>query len=250
MLFRPRFVASVLATLFLAGVSSPGLRAEDPKVFQDLAEGVAHAREGDRLLLFLLVENFAPESDAILEAVNEELATRGNEFAIVRCRYESADHRKLFEERFKQDPSKMPLGVIATSGGEVVIGTNGKSPEAYRILIKAARVQGGKEKDPEKIASIEAEIARELEDGGEMLGDSIFGLRKKDVGPTMVLLSDYRTWIFENGATLDAALLEAKGATGIFVKRDGSKQEVNFNDLSAGDKAFLTNLLGGGGGAN
>ena len=246
MISRTRFATFLLGASLMAALPSPSLRAEDPKVFSDLAEGVAHAREGGRLLLFLLVENFAPESDAILEAVNSELATRGAEFAIVRCRYESADHRKLFEERFKQDPSKMPLGVVATAEGEVVIGTNGKSPEAYRIMIKASRIQGGIEKDPDKIASIEAEIAQELEDGDEMLGDSIFGLKKKDVGPTMVLLSEYRTWSFKNGATLDAALLEAKDTIGVFVKRDGSKTEAKFNDLSAGNIAFLTRLLSGG----
>lgn len=238
----------LFAAILMAAPLSPPLRAEeDPKVFGELGEGIAHAREGDRLLLFLLVENFAPESDDILEAVNEELAGRGHEFAIVRCRHESLDHRKLFEERFEQDPDKMPLGVIATTGGEVVTGTNGKAPEAYRIMIKAARIQGGKEKDPAVIASIEEEIAKELEDGDEMLGDTIFGLKKKDVGPKMLLLSEYRTWTFKNGATLEAALLEAKDTIGVFVKRDGSKQEANFNDLSAGDIAFLTNLLGGAG---
>lgn len=229
------FLSAVLATATVA--------AEEPKVFHDLAEGVASAREGERLLLFLLVENFAPESDAILEAIHEELATRGDEFVIVRCRHESADHRKLFEERFLQNPDKMPLGVIATASGEVIIGTNGKSPEVYRLLIRAARVRGGKEKDPEKIAAIEEEI----EESDERIGDSIFGLKKKDLGPKMVLLTDYRTWTFKNGATLEAALLEAKDTIGVFVERDGSRTEANFNDLSPADIAFLTELLGGGG---
>ncbi|MCB1232537.1 MAG: hypothetical protein KDN19_19980 [Verrucomicrobiae bacterium] len=244
---RPFPSLFVLLATFATFAVSSATRAEDPKVFADTNEGVAYARDGERLLLFLLVENFAPESDAILEAINAELAGRGEEFVIVRCRYESADHRKLFEERFKQDPSKMPLGVITNSKGEVVIGTNGKSPEAYRIMIKAARIQGGKEKDPEKVAAIEKEIAEEMEGGDETIADSIFGLKKKDVGPKMLLLSEYRIWTFKNGATLDAALLEAKDTIGVFVKRDGSKNEANFNDLSAGDIAFLTQLLGGGG---
>lgn len=235
----PLFVILVLSVAF---AMTPAL-AEEPRVFQDLAEGVAHAREGERLLLFLLVENFAPESDAILAAVNEELATRGHEFAIVRCRHESAEHRKLFEERFKQDPDKMPLGIVATASGEVIIGTNGKSPDVYRLLIRAARVRGGKEKDPGKIAAVEEEI----EESDERIGDSIFGLKKKDVGPKMVPLTDYRIWTFENGATLEAALLEAKDTIGVFVKRDGGRTEANFNDLSPADIAFLTKLLGGGG---
>ncbi len=239
----PAAVITAAIALGLNLTTATSLRAQgEPRVFSDLAEGVAYAREGDRLLLFLLVENFAEESDAILEAINAELSDRGHEFAIVRCRTESADHRRLFEERFKQDPSKMPLGVIATPDGEVVIGTDGKSPEAYRLMISAARIQGGLEKDPEKIAAIEAEIA----DGDEAITDSIFGLRKKDVAGKMVLLTEYRTWIFNNGATLEAALLEAKGATGIFVQPDGTRKEVNFNDLSAGDKAFLTRLLTSG----
>lgn len=212
-------------------------------MFNDPLEGVAFAKNGDRLLLFLLVENFAPESDAILAEVNRELATRGKEFAIVRCREESAEHRALFRDRFKQDPSQMPLGVITNTAGEVVIGTNGKSPDAYRIMIRAARVQSGKEKDPQMIAAIEAEIAG----GDETITDSIFGLKKRDVAGKKVLLSDYRNWLFQNGASVNAALLEAKGATGTLVLKDGSLREVNFNDLSAGDKAFLTRLLTTGG---
>ena len=113
-LFPLRLMLPML--LIIAG----NLSAEPPKVFNELADGVADARDGKRLLLFLLVENFAPESDAILTAVNDELANRGSEFTIVRCRNESADHRQLFQERFKQDPSKMPLGVIATPTGEGV----------------------------------------------------------------------------------------------------------------------------------
>ena len=218
------------------------VRAEDPKVFMELGEGVAYAKEGDRLLLFLLVENFAKESDAILAEVNRELATRGKEFAIVRCRDESADHRALFKDRFKQDPSKMPLGVIATAEGEVVIGTNGKEPEAYRMMIRAARIQSGKEKDPEKIAAIEAEIAG----GDEMITNTIFGLKKRDIAEKKVLLSEYRNWLFMNGATMNAALLEAKGATGVFVMKNGTQREINFNDLSPGDKAYLTKLLSSG----
>ena len=38
----------------------------------------------------------------------------------------------------------------------------------------------------------------------------------------------------------------AKGTTGIFVKRDGSRAEYGFNDLSAPDQAYLTELLGDG----
>lgn len=225
----------------MLGISGKGL-AEEPRVFKELGQGVSYAKDGDRLLLFLLVENFAEESDAILEEVNRELADRGKEFAIVRCRNESADHRALFKDRFKQDPNKMPLGVIATAGGEVVIGTNGKEPEAYRIMIRAARIQSGKEKDPEKIAAIEAEIAG----GDELITNTIFGLKKRDIAEKKVLLSEYRNWLFENGATMNAALLEAKGATGVFVTRKGNRREVNFNDLSPGDKAFLTDLLGSG----
>ncbi len=240
---RPRFPPFLPAVLFLLATASASLPAEEPRVFSDLGEGVAFAREGERLLLFLLVENFAEESAAILAAVNEELADRGDEFAIVRCRHESADHRKLFEDRFKQDPDKMPLGIVATASGEVIIGTNGKSPEVYRLLIRAARVRGGKEKDPGKIAAIEEEI----EESDERMGDSIFGLKREDVGPKMVLLTDYRIWTFENGATLEAALLEAKDTIGVFVKRDGGRTEANFNDLSPADIAFLTKLLGGGG---
>jgi hypothetical protein len=235
-----RFIAIAALAMMLSG--STLLRAEEaPRIFSDLQEGVTYAREGNRLLLFLLVENFAEESEAILEAVNDELSTRGHEFAIVRCRTESADHRKLFEERFQQDPSKMPLGVIATADGKVVIGTNGKSPEGYRLMISAARVQGGLEKDPEKIAAIEAEIA----DGDESITNSIFGLRKKDVAEKMILLTESRTWTFANGSTIEAALLEAKGATGIFVLPDGSQKELNFNDFSDDEKAFLGRLLGG-----
>ena len=67
---EPDFVMSArfsLATIFLFAallvvpLFSPTLRAEeDPKVFGELGEGIAHARDGDRLLLFLLVAAFRP----------------------------------------------------------------------------------------------------------------------------------------------------------------------------------------------
>lgn len=234
----------LLSLLMPAGgaLSSSARAGDPPRVFAEPTEGVSHAREGEkrRLILFLLVENFAPESEAILKAVNEELDSRGGEFAIVRCRQESADHRRLFQERFQQDPAKMPLGVVATADGQVVTGTNGKSPDAYRLMLRAARVQGGIETDPGKIAAIRKEIAT----GDPEVVSEVFGIKKGDFEPEMVALTEERSWTLRDGTTLRAALLEARGATGIFVKPDGSKVELEFERLGAADVAYLGKKLG------
>ena len=55
-------------------------------------------------------------TDEVFEAINEELDGKGNEFVIVRCQNESAEHRKLFEERFEQDPDKRPSPDVPESG--------------------------------------------------------------------------------------------------------------------------------------
>lgn len=231
--------------ILAGGILAWPARADEeaaPRVFAEPAEGVAHAREGAKrkLILFLLVENFAPESEAILRSVNEELVSRGGEFAIVRCRHESADHRRLFQERFQRDPAKMPLAVVATVEGQVVTGTQGKSPEAYRLMLRAARVQSGVETDPGKVAEIRKEIATV---DPEVISE-VFGIKKGDFDPEMVALTEERAWKLQDGSTLRAALLEAKGATGIFVKPDGSKLELDFNRLSAADVAYLGKKLG------
>ena len=44
---------------------------------------------------------------------------------------------------------------------------------------------------------------------------------------------------------MNAALLEANGATGTFIRVDGKEQEVDFNTLSDADKGYLTIILGG-----
>tara|TARA_R110000850_G_scaffold66959_6_gene148597 strand:- start:6296 stop:7024 length:729 start_codon:yes stop_codon:yes gene_type:complete len=235
---------SILPLLLLAALIAsslllaPSARAEDPKVFIELGKGVSHARDGKRLVLFLLVENFAKESESILEAINQELSGKGHEFTIVRCRNESADHRKLFEDRFKQDPDKMPLGVIASPAGEVVIGTNGKSPDAYRIMIQAGRIQAGFETDPDKIAALRNAIEND-----EDAANSVFGLKRSDIEVTRHLITEYRDWKFANGTTLKAALLEAKGATGVFITMEGKERELDFNSLSDADKGYLSIIL-------
>ncbi|MEM9281147.1 MAG: hypothetical protein AAGA96_04925 [Verrucomicrobiota bacterium] len=232
---KPWTIGLTIIAVFLCPRLS---NAEEPRVFIELGKGISYAKEGNRLVLFLLVESFADETDAIVEAINQELIQRGNEFVIIRCQNESADHRTLFEDRFKQDPDKMPLGVVATSAGDVVIGTNGKSPDAYRIMIQAARIQSGLEKDPDKIASLQAAIASD-----EDAASTVFGLKRSDVEVKKELLTDYRDWNFQNGTVVNAALLEAKGQTGIFVTTDGKEQELNFNDLSPEDITFLQSIL-------
>ena len=216
------------------------LKAEDPRQFIELGKGVAHAKDGDRLVLFLLVETFADETDAILEAINEELEGKGNEFVIVRCQNESAEHRKLFAERFEQDPDEMPLGVVTKANGEIVTGTNGKSPEAYRIVILASRIQAGYETDPDKIAALNDAIMTD-----EEAASTVFGLKRSDLEVTKHLITKYRNWNFADGRTMNAALLEANGATGTFIRVDGKEQEVDFNTLSDADKGYLTIILGG-----
>tara|TARA_R110002096_G_scaffold305388_11_gene500268 strand:+ start:380 stop:1108 length:729 start_codon:yes stop_codon:yes gene_type:complete len=215
--------------------------ADDPRVFIELGKGVSYAKEGNRLVLFLLVENFAEESAAILSAINQELSGKESEFAIVRCRNESADHRKLFKERFKQDPDQMPLGVIATAAGKMVTGTNGKSPEAYRIMIQSGRIQAGFENDPAKIAALQNAI-----ESDEAAASSIFGLMPSEVAVTRQLLTDYREWKFNDGTTIKAALLQANGPTGTFVTMDKKEHELDFNTLSDDDKNYLTSILGEG----
>ncbi len=216
------------------------LQAENPKQFIELGKGVTYAKEGNRLVLFLLVETFADETDAILKAINEELSGKGHEFVIVRCQNESADHRKLFEERFNQDPDKMPLGVVTKASGEVVTGTNGKSPEAYRIVIQASRIQTGLETDPAKIAALNDAILTD-----EEAASTVFGLKRSDVEVTKHLITEYRDWKFGSGKEMKAALLEANGAMGTFILMDGKEIEVDFNTLSDADKGYLTIILGG-----
>ena len=225
------------ASLFFQPAS---IKAEDPRQFIELGKGVAHAKDGDRLVLFLLVETFADETDAILEAINEELEGKGNEFVIVRCQNESAEHRKLFTERFEQDPDKMPLGVVTKANGEIVIGTNGKSPEAYRIVILASRIQAGYETDPDKIATLNDAIMTD-----EEAASTVFGFKRSDLEVTKHLITKYRNWNFADGRTMNAALLEANGATGTFIRVDGKEQKVDFNTLSDADKGYLTIILGG-----
>ena len=237
----PRLLPLALSFIASALTTSPiSTRAEDPREFIELGKGVEHAKEGKRLVLFLLVQTFADETDAILKAINEELAGKGHEFVIVRCQNESAEHRKLFKERFKQDPDKMPLGVVTKSSGEIVTGTNGKSPEAYRIMILASRIQAGYETDSSKIAALNDAIMTD-----EEAASTVFGIKRSDIEVTKQLITKYRDWRFRDGRILKAALLEANGPKGTFILVDGKEVEVDFDSLSDADKGYLTIILGG-----
>lgn len=115
-------------------------------------------------------------------------------------------------------------------------------PGACRRLIQLARVNAGREKDPDKIAMLKVAS----DETGSINKDGVFEMKKSDVSDDRVALTEVRTWTRKDGTTLLAALLEAKDAIGVFVNPDGSTVELRFDSLSAPDIAFLQKALAGG----
>lgn len=233
---RFRILFPILAVLTLSG-NALGV----PRVFNDAREGIEFARKNDRLILFMLLNDFDDESDDLEKTIHAKMSRRDSEYVVVRCRVVKIADRKLFTEKFRQNVKKAPMAVVTDTHGKPVAVASGDDPNEYRRMFEASRIKAGVEKDPEKIMAIIEELGPE---GEEYLFDGTFGIKKKDVAAKRLPLTDHRVWIFKNGATLRGALLEAKGETGVFIRQDNQKQvEVKFSDLSDPDTAFLGTIL-------
>jgi hypothetical protein len=149
----------------------------------------------------------------------------------------SADDRALFSGRFGQDPALAPLAVIADADGNLIAAPEGNSREHYQAMIESARYKAGFVK-PE-----EPKVAGEKEP--ERVGGEIIAMKTEDINEEKLLMTPYRPWLLADGTSFRAALLEAKGAKGIFVLEENKKRvELEFTKLSPSDLAFLTTVLG------
>ena len=130
------------------------------------------------------------------------------------------------------------MAAVTNAEGGVLASASGTKASTYRTLTALARVKNGFETNLEKVRKILGKMAED-----DKIVDGPIGKKIATLGRAPVFLIGKRTWTFKDGKTLKAGLVEAKGATGIFVGDDGKKIERNFNDLSPEDIAFLTKEL-------
>ena len=130
------------------------------------------------------------------------------------------------------------MAAVTDAEGGLVASASGTDAATYRNLIKLARAKAGFEKDPAKIRKILEKVSSD-----ELIIDGVVGKKIADMGEDPLYIIKKRIWTFKNGKTMKAALLEAKGATGIFVGEDGLEVARSFDDLSAEDIALLQKKL-------
>ncbi len=209
-----------------------------PKSFSEIKPAIAAAKEGKQYLLFVLLKNLSEESDAVAKILAEDLVLSDEEFVVVRCKTSQSAHRSIFADKFKLDPEKAPMAAVTDAGGGLVASASGTDPSTYRTLIQLARAKAGFERDTAKIRKTMEKMAKD-----DHIVDGAVGKKITSMGQDPLFLIKKRTWTFKNGKTMKAGLLEAKGATGIFVGEDGIEVERSFNDLSAEDIALLQKTL-------
>lgn len=215
-----------------------------PAVFPEVRQGIEAAKEGGRLIVFLLLDGFSPEGKAIEGVVLDELADFGEEFVIVRCDARSSADQALFKDRFGKDLSKAPVAVVSDANGREITGCYGAEPELYRRMLIHSRIKGGLVEDADEVERLRDELVADTED--DVLVKGIFGIRASDLRRKKVLMTARRTWTYRSGETFEAALLEGKGETGVFVDERGREVEVRFIELSEPDLKFLGTILSGG----
>ncbi|MDF1850898.1 MAG: hypothetical protein P1U85_08705 [Verrucomicrobiales bacterium] len=232
---------SLLLILFLF---PGGFLSAAPEIYSDPRSGIEAAKNGNQLIIFLLVDGFSKEGKAIEEAVLDEIAEFEKEYVVVRCDARSSEDQALFKTRFGKDLSKSPMAVVSDSAGKEITGCYGVSPVLYRKMLIHSRIKGGFVKDKEAIKQLRERLVADAEE--EDLVKGIFGIKISDLKGEKILMTAQRTWTYKNGDTFRAALLEGRGKTGIFVEESGAEREVSFVDLSDPDLQFLGTILTGG----
>lgn len=222
--------------LCLVFITSPGRSA--PQSFTQIKPAIAAAKEGKKYLFFVLLKNLSEESETVAKIMAEDMVLSEKEFVIVRCKTSQSAHRAIFKDKFKLDPEKAPLAAVTDAEGGLVASASGTDASSYRALVQLARAKVGFEKDTAKIRKILAKMAKD-----DHIVDGPTGKEIANMGQDPLFLIKKRTWTFKNGKKMKAALLEAKGATGIFVGDDGVEVERSFNDLSEEDIALLKKTL-------
>ncbi|NOX99154.1 MAG: hypothetical protein GXP30_05395 [Verrucomicrobia bacterium] len=209
-----------------------------PKSFTKIKPAIAAAKEGNQLLLFVMLKNLSEESEAVEKILDEDLDLSEKEFVIVRCKNSQSAHRAIFSGKFKLDPEKAPMAAVSNAEGGLIASASGIKASTYRTMIQLARAKGGLETD---ITKIRKTIAKMFEDDKVVEGE--VGDKIADMGKEPDFLIRKRTWTFKDGKTLKAGLVSANGPTGVFVGSDGEEVVRNFNDLSPEDIAFLQKTL-------
>lgn len=215
-----------------------------PEIFSDPRLAIEAARNENRLIIFFLADNFSKESKIMEKTVLEEVSGLEKEFVIVRCTTESRADRSLFADRFGKDLARAPMAVVSDPQGKEITGCYGTSSDLYRKMLIHSRIKGGFVKEKKEIEALRAELVADADE--EELVKGIFGIKASDLRGEKLLLTGQRTWTFRSGTTFEAALLEGRGETGIFVEADGREKEVRFVELSEEDIDFLKTILTGG----
>ncbi len=230
---RPTLVGLLACTALLAQAAVAA-----PQTFTEIKPAIAAAKEGRQLLLFVLLKSLSEESEAVEKILAEDLVLADGEFIVVRCKANQLAHRGIFAEKFKLDPEKAPIAAVTDSEGGVLVSASGTNPSSYRTMIQVARAKNGFETNSDKNRKAIEKMA-----GDDRIVDGPIGKKIAAMGTDPLFLIKPRTWTLKNGKTLKAGLLEAKGATGLFVDGDGKETELPFNSLSAEDIALLQKTL-------
>ncbi len=234
-----------IRTLFLVFLTtSLDLASAATEIFTDPRLAIEAARKDDRLIIFFLATPFSKESKAVEETVLDQVSGLEKEFVIVRCDMESSSDRSLFGERFGKDLERAPMAVVSDSQGKEITGCYGIAPSLYRKMLIHSRIQGGFVKDKAEIKALREELIKDSDE--EDLVKGIFGIKVSDLQREKLLLTKQRVWTYKDGSSFEAALLEGRGATGIFVEANGNEKEVSFVDLSEESIRFLGTILTGG----
>lgn len=212
--------------------------AAAPQSFTEIKPAIAAAKQGKQLLLFVLLKGLSEESEAVEKILAEDLVLSDKEFVVVRCKTNQSAHRGIFAEKFKLDPEKAPIAAVTDAEGGVLVSVSGTNPSSYRAMIQVARAKSGLETNSDKNRKAIEKMAQD-----DSIVDGAIGKKIAAMGQDPLFLIKERTWTLKNGKTLRAGLLEAKGATGVFVDDDGKEVELPFNSLSAEDIALLQKTL-------
>lgn len=233
-----RSISTALVGLLTFIASFGGSAIAAPQSFTEIKPAIAAAKEGKQLLLFVLLKGLSEESEAVEKILAEDLVLSDKEFVVVRCKVNQSAHRGIFTEKFKLDPEKAPIAAVTDAEGGVLVSVSGTNPASYRAMIQVARAKSGLETNTDKNRKAIEKMGQD-----DSIVDGAIGKKIAAMGQDPLFLVKERTWTLKSGKTMKASLLEAKGATGVFVDDAGKEVELPFNSLSAEDIALLQKTL-------
>ncbi len=222
---RPRLCLLLLAGLAALAIAfhakAETARGEPvpPKVFADLDEAVAHAKDtGKRIFMACILRGDA-DSKKLDELLSLNSIYLSGETVAVYA-YRVLDERRVdnFRRHFKVVGNGTPIVVVADSWGKPLASKTGLlEAKEYTAFVKETAGDDAVKIPPEGMFDLEA--------GGGLVGSED--------------LTEVRVWTQINGRKLKASLVEAKGNKGVFRTPEDKTYEIPFNYFIPADVEFL-----------